>query len=106
MVATIQQKILRLSQETDLKRVCFFYKKILKDVLTHVATTMKLEQLLQVFPQNLAPTESEENHSCDVLDEIQNYEPYLLMCKETMHANQIKRLISATGQQLLCTLNL
>lgn len=86
------------------------------DVLTHAATTMKLEQLLQVFPQSLSEggrateeksSEGEaENQSYGVLSEIQNYEPYLVMCKETMHANQIKKLISATGQQLLCTLNL
>lgn len=30
LVATIQQKILHLSQDAELKRVCFFYKKILK----------------------------------------------------------------------------
>lgn len=42
----------------------------------------------------------------DILNEIQNYDPYIVMCKETMHANQIKKLITATGQQLLCTLNL
>lgn len=73
----------------------------LKDVLTHVATTMQLEELVQVFPQSLSETEENE-----ILQEIQNYEPYLMMCKETMHANQIKKLISTTGQQLLCTLNL
>lgn len=44
--------------------------------------------------------------STDILNEIQNYDPYIVMCKETMHANQIKKLITATGQQLLCTLNL
>lgn len=63
--------------------------------------TMQLEELLQVFPQSLSESEGNE-----ILQEIQNYEPYLIMCKETMHANQIKKLISATGQQLLCTLNL
>lgn len=72
---------------------------LFSDVLTHVATTMRLEELLQVFPQQMDDED-------DVLNEIQNYEPYLIMCKETMHANQIKKLISATGQQLLCTLNL
>lgn len=124
LIATIQQKIIQLSQNAQLKRVCFFYKKILKgiishtyrkkteenntrfffyiDVLTHVATTMKLDELLQVFPQSL----SEANNANEILCEIQDYEPYLIMCKETMHANQIKKLISTTGQQLLCTLNL
>lgn len=65
---------------------------------------MNLEELLQVFPQSLSSeTDTDQN---EILHEIQNYEPYLIMCKETMHANQIKKLISATGQQLLCTLNL
>lgn len=133
------------------------------DVLTYVATTMNLDQLLQVFPQKLTKTDSDcssqemykqeiynkghkkeipckemhkkemtngeihkteiciqkttdedpsknneelEDYKGDILDEIQNYEPYVTMCKETMHANQIKKLITATGHQLLCTLNL
>lgn len=109
------------------------------DILTNVATTMKLEQLVQVFPQrlntnnlptvisqktkevaeesdNLNSSVSEESDAMDfdkfhfsendLLNEIQNYEPYVVICKETMHANQIKKLITATAQQLLCTLNL
>lgn len=38
--------------------------------------------------------------------DIDNYEPYILICKQTAHANHIKRLIVATGQKLLTTLNL
>ncbi|KRT79408.1 hypothetical protein AMK59_8468 [Oryctes borbonicus] len=143
MIATIQSKVIRLSESTDLKHVCFFYKKILRDVLTHAATSMHLEQLLDVFPQrmnvaNLDPDKKIDSNkvetlddalqftygcgddleqflknsnvdikdSADILNEIQNYDPYIVMCKETMHANQIKKLITATGQQLLCTLNL
>lgn len=30
LVATVQQRILKLSQDEQLKRVCFFHKKILK----------------------------------------------------------------------------
>nr|XP_022901998.1 Hermansky-Pudlak syndrome 3 protein homolog [Onthophagus taurus]XP_022901999.1 Hermansky-Pudlak syndrome 3 protein homolog [Onthophagus taurus]XP_022902000.1 Hermansky-Pudlak syndrome 3 protein homolog [Onthophagus taurus] len=132
LIATIQNKIVRLSENKELQHVCFFYKKILKDVLTHVAMSMNLEQLLQVFPQKLKTKDAENTtknsnvlecepiinlddiesllkHSKadgNVLNEIQNYEPYITICKETMHANQIKKLITTTGQQLLCTLNL
>lgn len=42
----------------------------------------------------------------DESDEIDNFEPYILICKQTAHANHIKRLIVATGQKLLTTLNL
>lgn len=117
---------------------------VLLDVLTHVATTMNLEQLLDVFPQKMNVTNLDHDKKIDsnkaeslddalqfdpfptfddlesvlkssnmeikdgeqILNEIQNYEPYITICKETMHANQIKKLITATGQQLLCTLNL
>lgn len=100
------------------------------DILTHVATSMRLEQLVQVFPQRLnttslqslsssdnlwclkqassdkvTPEENLSNDSTDLLNEIQNYEPFLVICKETMHANQIRKLITTTAQQLLCTLN-
>ncbi|KAI4454775.1 hermansky-pudlak syndrome 3 protein [Holotrichia oblita] len=143
MIATIQSKIIRLSENVELKHVCFFYKKILRDVLTYTAISMNLEQLLDVFPQKMNVTSLSSDKkidsnkteclddalqftytnsddldqflrnsnidtkdSTDILNEIQNYDPYILMCKETMHANQIKKLITATGQQLLCTLNL
>ncbi|XP_018568137.1 uncharacterized protein LOC108908554 [Anoplophora glabripennis] len=129
LVATVQRRILRLSQNEQLKRVCFFHKKILKDILTYVASSMTLDQLVQVFPQRFSTssqdTPGKENpndyvtldtgksdtidytdNDLDILKEIQNYEPYVIICKETMHANQINKLITTTGQQLLCTLNL
>ncbi|CAH0548559.1 unnamed protein product [Brassicogethes aeneus] len=120
LIATIQRRILKLSQNETLKRVCFFHKKILKDILTYVASSMTLDQLIEVFPQRFSNTNLENDNDnnkshqnednfvddLDILNEIQNYEPYVIICKETMHANQINKLITTTGQQLLCTLNL
>lgn len=109
-----------------------------KDILTHIATSITLDQLVQVFPQRLSVSSlsnadtldnswimqaSNEpnsvfddaerpdkkdcflNENVDILNEIQNYEPYVVICKETMHANQIRKLITTTAQQLLHTLN-
>lgn len=84
---------------------------------------MTLEQLIQVFPQRFSTVsndsannkeESSDNmknfdypdNDMELLNEIQNYEPYVTICKETMHANQIKELISVTARQLLITLDL
>lgn len=80
---------------------------------------MTLDQLIQVFPQRFSTGEADNKNSdsydndllfldkeLDILNEIQNYEPFVIICKETMHANQINKLITTTGQQLLCTLNL
>lgn len=82
---------------------------------------MTLEQLIQVFPQRFSTISNENpnkddlsdnvnlehsNNDIDLLNEIQNYEPYVTICKETMHANQIKELISVTARQLLITLEL
>ncbi|XP_056637368.1 uncharacterized protein LOC130445640 isoform X1 [Diorhabda sublineata] len=122
LIATVQRRILRLAQNENLKRVCFFHKKILKDILTYAASNMTLDQLVLVFPQRFSTSNQEPNQKAssdlykteivtsdedvDILKEIQNYEPYLVICKETMHANQIHKLITTTGQQLLCTLNL
>lgn len=84
---------------------------------------MSLEQLIQVFPQRFSTSSNEnsdnkedipDSQKCfdysdkdlELLNEIQNYEPYVIICKETMHANQIKELISVTARQLLITLDL
>lgn len=84
---------------------------------------MTLEQLIQVFPQRFSTVSNESTNNkeefsenmkhfdysdndMDLLNEIQNYEPYVTICKETMHANQIKELISVTARQLLITLDL
>lgn len=130
LIATVQRRILKLSQTENVRRVCFFHKKILKDILTYVASNMTLDQLIQVFPQRFSTNHRDSNHKesaeispkfkdsheksefaysdedLDILREIQNYEPFVTICKETMHANQINKLITTTGQQLLCSLNL
>lgn len=84
---------------------------------------MTLEQLIQVFPQRFSTSSNENSDNkedtpdnqkwfdysdkdVELLNEIQNYEPYVIVCKETMHANQIKELISVTARQLLITLDL
>lgn len=79
---------------------------------------MDLEQLFRIFPQKLKDendsicdtqheykTEETDKINTDILNEIQNYEPYIVICKDTMHANQIKKLIITTSQQILCTFN-
>lgn len=96
---------------------------IISDILTHVASTMTLEQLIQVFPQRFSTLTNESLNNkeessdstknsdylekdLELLNEIQNYEPFVTICKETMHANQIKELISVTARKLLITLDL
>lgn len=106
----------------------------------HIASTLNLDQLLDVFPQKMksdttndkqkkpnggfptADGDKEESKatnvptsdgpktnndvSDDILSDIENYEPYIQICKEIMHANQIRKLIITTSQQLLTTLKL
>ncbi|XP_044762835.1 uncharacterized protein LOC123319874 isoform X2 [Coccinella septempunctata] len=135
LIASLQQKILRLSTDEKLDKICFFYKKTLKDVLSQVARGMNLEELVQVFPQRINTNglhyNNEESNDggvngtnrfgkdvdsfesgmvytdreLDILNEIQDYEPYIVICRETMNANQMRKLIIATSQQLLRTLN-
>ncbi|KAJ8982041.1 hypothetical protein NQ317_001735 [Molorchus minor] len=118
----------QLNEEADilLKKL----QALLCNILTYVASSMTLDHLLQVFPQRFSTVNENLNrdnyndnisslkddygknkfnytdNDLDILKEIQNYEPYIVICKETMHANQINKLITTTGQQLLCTLNL
>lgn len=94
---------------------------------------MNLEELVKVFPQrintngerydNVLNSENGEmnglnndmgdnenglvytDKELDILNEIQDYEPYIVICRETMNANQMRKLIIATSQQLLRTLN-
>lgn len=130
MIENVQKKIVELSLNDNLKRVCFFYKKLLKgisylvfkvifinrlfilDVLTHLAANIHLEQFCQVLPQRSTKTidddviQNNDAQNDSILDEIYTYDLYITICRETMHANQIKKLITTTGQQLLCTLNL
>ncbi|KAF5303309.1 hypothetical protein FQA39_LY10048 [Lamprigera yunnana] len=111
LITSLQTKIIQLSSNENLNRVCFFYKKLLKDVLTHLAMTMHIENFLQVLPQpNTITTNDDDNideileNNKNIIDEMYCYDTYVTMCKETMKANQIKKLITTTGHQLLCTL--
>lgn len=106
LIVTVQRRILHVSQNSQLNKLCVFYRNLLKDILTYVAQSMNLDQLLQVFPQKMNTDEGTSSDNADLFNEIEDYEPYITICKETMHANQIRQLITATGQQLLCTLNL
>ncbi|XP_069678464.1 BLOC-2 complex member HPS3 isoform X2 [Periplaneta americana] len=67
-----------------------FYLQVTKDILTHLAQTLSLEELCRVLPPG------GENM----------YRSYLQICQQVGHANHIRALIMATGQQLLSTLNL
>lgn len=109
-------------------RIILLKFNVIVDILTHVASSMTLDQLVLVLPQRFSTTnadyintsqncdsnisenkDAEVNYTdndLDILNEIQNYEPYVMICKETMHANQINKLITTTGQQLLSNLNL
>uniref|UniRef100_A0AAR5Q491 CNH domain-containing protein n=1 Tax=Dendroctonus ponderosae TaxID=77166 RepID=A0AAR5Q491_DENPD len=127
LVATIQRRILRLSQQENLKRVCFFHKKILRDVLTFAASSYTVDQLQLIFPQRFSQSKSGEfglngdkpcrldaiflpedpaNEDADILSEIQDYEPYIAMCKGNQRANDINKMLTNKAYQLLNTLNL
>jgi hypothetical protein len=60
------------------------------DILTYLAQTLPVENVCRVLPpggDNL-------------------YHSYVQICQQVGHANHIRALIMATGQQLLTTLNL
>ncbi|XP_050299811.1 uncharacterized protein LOC126738492 [Anthonomus grandis grandis] len=141
LVATLQRRILKLAQKEALKRICFFHKKILKDVLTHASSTFSLDQLKLIFPQRFSQSESTDFESCqdlllncsngdsydkrcqidglfteedieisnddsEILNEIQDYDQYINMCKNNQRANEINKMLTDKAQQLLNTLNL
>jgi len=60
------------------------------DVFTHLSQTLSLEEMCRVLPPG------GENM----------YRNYVQICRQVGHANHIRALIMATGQQLLATLNL
>jgi hypothetical protein len=60
------------------------------DILTHLAQTLSLEEMCRVLPPGW--------------DNL--YHGYIQVCQQVGHANHIRALIMATGQQLLATLNL
>ncbi|XP_076256729.1 uncharacterized protein LOC143194058 [Rhynchophorus ferrugineus] len=140
LIATLQWKILKLSQKDSLRRICFFHRKILRDILTHAASTFTLDQLQMIFPQKFSKSQSADfdtcqidteiyklqksektyqiegvmmeenieitNDDCEILNEIQNYEPYITMCKSNQKANDVNKMLTSKAQQLLNTLNL
>ncbi|KAK4878889.1 hypothetical protein RN001_011395 [Aquatica leii] len=106
LITSLQAKIIQLSEDQNLNRICFFYKKLLKDVLTHLATSMHIENFQQVLPHRTNTVNEVIENNKSIIEEMYTYDTYLKVCKETMQANQIKKLITTTGHQLLCTLNL
>jgi hypothetical protein len=60
------------------------------DILTYLAQTLTLEEMYRVLPPGW--------------DDL--YHGYVQICQQVGHANHIKALIMATGQQLLATLHL
>jgi hypothetical protein len=60
------------------------------DVFTHLSQTLSLDEMCRVLPPG------GENM----------YRNYVQICQQVGHANHIRALIMATGQQLLATLNL
>ncbi|XP_060533460.1 uncharacterized protein LOC132706255 isoform X2 [Cylas formicarius] len=124
LIAAVQTRILQISQQEHLKRICFFHKKLLKDILTCAASTFPVDQLQQVFPQQFSVSDTDSQNvrrgnvdaetnghldrddDFDLVNEIHNYEPYIAMCKDAMHANNINKVLKSKAQQLLCTLNL
>lgn len=134
LIVALQQKLATAKAES--KNVYLYHMCILKgassagfrwdvnrfffrlDVLTHLATTLPLQRFLMVLPPKSdsgsasddvdSSIDDNENVEHAVADcpESEDYEPYILICKQTAHANHIKRLITGTGQKLLTTLNL
>ncbi|CAG9770856.1 unnamed protein product [Ceutorhynchus assimilis] len=132
LIATVQRRILKLSHKESLKRICFFHRKILKDILTHAASSFTLDQLKLIFPQRFSQSISTDfntnqdtntikkcqidgaviqediqiRNDDEIFNEIQNYDPYIIMCKNNQRANEINKMLTDKAQQLLNTLNL
>ncbi|KAG8240333.1 hypothetical protein J437_LFUL000808 [Ladona fulva] len=86
------QRRLLTSQEQSPMRV--FYTRILRDALSHLAHTLSLEEFVKVLPPGGGK------------GEVASYVAhYLRSCQQIQHANHIRSLIIATGNQLLSTLN-
>lgn len=87
------QRRLLTSQEQSPMRV--FYTRILRDALSHLAHTLNLEEFVKVLPPGGGK------------GEVATYVAhYLRSCQQIQHANHIRSLIIATGNQLLSTLHL
>ncbi|KAI5707250.1 hypothetical protein M8J75_016047 [Diaphorina citri] len=66
------------------------YSNALKEILSHLANCMTVEQLSDILPPGSSGT----------------YQHYLLRCQQIGQADHLRSLIMATGHQLLTTLQL
>ncbi|XP_023724080.1 Hermansky-Pudlak syndrome 3 protein isoform X2 [Cryptotermes secundus] len=87
LVLLLHRKTQTLGDETVLKPL---YQQVTRDILTYLAQTLSLEEMCRVLPPGW--------------DKL--YHGYVQICQQVGHANHIRALIMATGQQLLGTLNL
>ncbi|KAK7788466.1 hypothetical protein R5R35_014523 [Gryllus longicercus] len=87
LLLLLQRKIYALPDDNVVKPL---YVQVMKDCLSHLSTTLPLEEFCKVLPPG---TES-------------SYQQFIRVCQQVSHANHILTLIMATGQQLLSTLHL
>ncbi|XP_021913117.1 Hermansky-Pudlak syndrome 3 protein isoform X3 [Zootermopsis nevadensis] len=87
LLLMLHRKVQTLGDETLLKP---FYLQVTRDVMTYLAQTLPVEDVCRVLPPGG--------------DDL--YRSYVQICQQAGHANHIRALIMATGQQLLTTLNL
>jgi hypothetical protein len=87
LLLMLHRKVQALGDNTLLKPL---YLQVTNDVFTYLSQTLSLEEMCRVLPPG------DENM----------YHNYVQICKQVGHANHIRALIMATGQQLLATLNL
>lgn len=65
-----------------------------------MATSMSIDNLRESLP------EASEPSSATDFEDLYNFEHYVAMCRDNLHADQINQLIRKTGQELLANLNL
>lgn len=79
--------VLSLQKLQDVELYILFF---VTDTFTYLSQTLSLEEMCRVLPPG----------GEDI------YHNYIQICQQVGHANHIRALIMATGQQLLATLNL
>lgn len=87
LLLLLQRKIYALPDDNVIKPL---YVRVMKDCLSHLSSSLPLEEFCRVLPPGT---------EC-------SYQPFIRVCQQISHANHILALIMATGQQLLSTLNL
>lgn len=87
LLLMLHRKVQALGEKTVLKPL---YLQVTNDILTYLSQTLSLEEICRVLPPG------GENM----------YGNYVQICQQVGHANHIRALLMATGQQLLATLNL